>query len=88
MLVVQADAYNRSALRTVIVVAVTTNTRLSMMPGNVFVAAAPSGLHQDSVVNVTQATAVDRRHLESRIGSLPDHLLADVDRGLRLVLAV
>jgi mRNA interferase MazF len=86
VLVVQADGFNRSALRTVVVVGVTTNTRLSMLPGNVFVAASTGGLREDSVVNVTQMATVDKRHLETRIGLIPDHLLADVERGLRKVL--
>lgn len=88
VLIVQADGYNRSALRTVIVVAVTANTRLSMMPGNVFVAASTGGLREDSVVNVTQVAAFDERHFESRIGLLPPHLLADVERGLRQILGL
>src|SRR6266699_1080359 len=50
----QAAAYNRSRLRTVVVAALPTNTRLAALPGNVFVPAATAGLDQDSVVNVTQ----------------------------------
>jgi mRNA interferase MazF len=86
--VVQSDGFNRSALRTVVIVAVTTNTRLSMMPGNVFVASSAGGLRDDSVINVSQVAAVDKRQLEARIGTLPDHLFADVERGLRQVLGL
>lgn len=86
VVIVQADSYNRSALRTVVVAGVTTNLRLAAMPGNVFVAAPTGGLTEDSVVNVTQLVAVDGRYLADRIGALPRHLLDEVDRGLRRVL--
>lgn len=86
VLVVQADSFNRSQLRTVVVAVLTTNTRFAAVPGNVFVPAPTGGLPADSVVNITQLTTVDRSYLESRIGELPRHLLLDVERGLRQLL--
>jgi mRNA interferase MazF len=86
--VVQADAYNASQISTVVVAAITSNTRLASMPGNVFVPATVGGLAQDSVINVTQLATVDRRYLEARIGRLPGRMLDDVNRGLRLLLAL
>lgn len=85
---VQAAPYNRSRLRTVVVATVTTNQRLAAMPGNVFVPAGPTGLAQDSVVNVTQLASVDRADLDDRIGAMPAWLMADVERGLRRVLGL
>jgi mRNA interferase MazF len=88
VLIIQADSYNRSRLRTVIIAAVTTNTGLAKMPGNIFVPATIGGLTEDSVINVTQLATVDEDYLDSRIGGLPGHLMADVDRGLRRVLTL
>ena len=88
VLVVQADVYNLSRLRTIIVVALTTNTRLANAPGNVFVAAPTGGLSRDSVVNVTQLGTFDEEDLDQRIGTLPDHLMSEVDRGLVRVLGL
>jgi mRNA interferase MazF len=88
VLVVQADTYNRSKLRTVVVLALTTNTRLAAMPGNVFIPARTAGLADDSVVNVTQVATVDRTDLDVRLGELPAWLMAEVDRGIRRVLGV
>ena len=53
VLVVQSDDYNDTRLQTTVVVALTSNTALSTMPGNVFLDAALSGLPKDSVANVT-----------------------------------
>jgi mRNA interferase MazF len=88
VLVIQADQYSRSRLDTVIVAVVTSNTRLATMPGNVFLPAAATGLPKDSVVNVTALVTVDKDDLGSRVGQVPDTLRAEIDRGLRRVLAL
>jgi mRNA interferase MazF len=87
-LVVSDDAFNRSKLATVIGVALTSNTRLAGIPGNVAVPQGVGGLSRESVVNVTQVVTLDRDHLATRIGRLPDDLLREVDAGLRLVLGI
>jgi mRNA interferase MazF len=86
VLVVQADAFNRSRLQTVIAVVLTSNLRLVEAPGNVLVAAEASGLPKDSVANVSQVITVDRTFLTERAGRLRGHTLDAVDAGLRLVL--
>ena len=86
--VVSADRFNRSRIATVIVAAVTSNTRLADAPGNVALPAGSSGLPKDSVVNVSQLLAVDRGLLDRRIGMLSSAQLAVLDRGLRLVLGL
>lgn len=88
MLIISADAYNRSELATVTVVVLTTNTRLAALPGNVTIPADLGLLDVDSVVNVTQVATIDRRALDSRIGEIPDWLTAQVDRGLTRALAL
>lgn len=88
VLIVSADQYNRSQLRTVTVVVLTTTSQLAALPGNVAVPADVGGLAQDSVVNVTQVATVDRATLEERIGPLPDWLLAQVDAGLERALGL
>jgi mRNA interferase MazF len=84
--VVSSDRFNRSRLRTVILAAVTSNTDLAAMPGNVPLETADTGLDRPSVVNVTQLACVDRGVLDSRIGTLPSDRLRALDRGLRLAL--
>ncbi|MGI8799642.1 MAG: type II toxin-antitoxin system PemK/MazF family toxin [Pseudonocardia sp.] len=88
VVIVQSAPFNRSQLRTVICVALTTNARLASMPGNVLLPASVTELPQDSVVNVTQLTAVDRDYLEERTGQVPGWLMVEVDRGLRRVLGL
>ncbi len=86
ILVVQADSFNRSRLRTVLGVVLTSNTRLLDAPGNVLLPARNSGLPKDSVANVTQLVTLDEAYLSERAGRLPPKLMAHVDAGLKLVL--
>lgn len=86
VLVVQSDAYTASALATVLVVVITSNTALAAMPGNVFLPAAVTGLRRDSAANVTALVTLDKGDLVRRAGEVPAYLLDEVDQGLRQVL--
>jgi mRNA interferase MazF len=86
MLVVQADDFNRSSIRTVICVSVTSNLNLAAAPGNVQLSARASGLPKPSVVNVSRVISVDRTRLTQRVRSLDTRSMRQVDEGLRLVL--
>ena len=88
VVIVQSDAFNRSRLRTVIAVVLMTNVRLVEAPGNVLLPAKVTGLPKDSVANVSQVITVDRDFLLERAGRIRGQLLQDVDKGLRLVLAL
>lgn len=88
VVVIQADAFNRSRLATVTVAAITSRTQAAELPGNVFLPAAASTLPRDSVVNVTQLVTIDRARLTQHVGPVPAYLMSEVDAGLRRVLAV
>jgi mRNA interferase MazF len=86
ILVIQANSFNQSGIRTVVVAILTANLRLAEAPGNVFLPAKVSGLPRDSIVNVSQLLTLDRSFLTEEVGKLPSRVLAEVDAGLRLVL--
>lgn len=69
-LVVQHDRFNRSAISTTVVAAVTSNLRLAAMPGNVRLRRGEAGLPHPSVVNISQLRTIDRSRLGERIGVL------------------
>ncbi len=83
--VVQHDRFNRSAMRTTVVAAITSNLRLAAMPGNVRLRRGEASLPRPSVVNVTQIRTVDRAGLTERIGALSPPKIEEVLRGLALV---
>ena len=84
-LVVQHDRFNRSAISTTVVAAITTNLRLSGMPGNVRLGRGEAGLSHVSVVNVSQIRTIDRTELVDRAGVLGASRMRDVLKGLALL---
>jgi mRNA interferase MazF len=88
VLVLQADSFNRSQLQTVVVVSLTTNLGLAAAPGNVLCRPRATGLRENSVINATQISTLDRRFLHQRIGRLPAAMLQQVEDGVRLVLGL
>ena len=70
-----------------VVLAITTNTRLTAMPGNVFLSSQVSGLPLDSVVNVTAVVTLNKNDLGERCKALPVWIMADVDAGLGRALS-
>lgn len=88
VLVLQSDAFNRSAIRTVVVAPLTTHLELAAAPGNVLCRARITGLAKPSVVNVSQISTLDRGFLLERIGRLPVPLVREVEAGVRRVLGL
>ena len=86
--IVQGDPFNRSAIQTTVVSAITSNVRLAGMPGNVRLRRGEAGLTQPSVVNVSQLRTIDRSRLVHRIGAVTDDRLIEILRGVSLVLGL
>ena len=84
--IVQSDAFNRSRLRTVVCVPLTTNLRRAEAPGNVLLPADSTGLPYDSVANVTQIVSIDRMLLSEVVGTISDHELERIFDGIDLVM--
>ena len=74
VLVVHANQFNRSQIRTTIVAAIATNVELADAPGNVLLLASSAGLQRDSVVDVSPILTLDRTFLTKHAGTLPPHL--------------
>lgn len=86
VVVVQSDDFNRSRIRTVVAVVLTTNLRLAAAPGNVLITAGDTRLPRDSVVNVSQIVTLDKSFLTERVGRLSGGVMLLVDDGIRTVL--
>jgi mRNA interferase MazF len=88
VLVIQSASYNASRLSTVVTAVITSNTAQASMPGNVFLPSSVTGLPRDSVVNVTAIVTLKKDDLDRAVGHVPDHVMQDVEQGLRQVLAL
>jgi mRNA interferase MazF len=88
VIIIQANAFNVSRIRTVVVVAITSNLRLAKAPGNVLLTKANTGLYKSSVANVSQIITIDKDCLTEQAGDL-DHLtMGQISEGLQLVLGI
>ena len=88
VLIIQSNNFSRSRIATVIVVILTSNTKLAEAPGNVFLPRNMTGLPKDSVANISQVYTIDKSVLTERVGVLTPDLFKQVEDGLRLVMAL
>ena len=86
VLVIQGDAFNQSAIGTVVSVPLTSNLRWADAPGNVRLTARSTGVPRDSVANVSQVVALDKALLTERVGKVPRPKVDLVLAGLDVVL--
>ena len=85
-MVIQSDDFNQSRIRTVMVVLLTSNTRLAEAPGNVLLPSGETELPKDSVANVSQVATLDKETLSRKVGRVPTRSLSRIEEGLRLSL--
>ena len=88
VLIVQADEFNRSNIRTIIAAVITSNISLADAPGKVTLSKRSLGLNKESVANVSQIITLDKSFLTNRVGRLSGEKLKEVEEGLRLVFAL
>lgn len=86
VVVIQGDPLNRSKLATVLCVPLTSNLGWAEAPGNVLLPARSTGLPKDSVANVSQVVALDRRILTDHVGRISARQLETVFVGIDVVL--
>ena len=86
VVVVQGASFNRSALRTVVAVTLTSNLHWADAPGNVRLTKRATGLPRDSVANVSQIVTLDRSSLTERVGTIPSAKLELILTGIDTVL--
>jgi mRNA interferase MazF len=84
--VVQNNAFNRSAIGTVVVCSIPSNLKLGAAPGNVALRKGEAGLARRSVVNISQIYTVDKTDLVKRSGSLSPSRVTEVLAGVHLLL--
>ena len=88
VLIIQDDAFNRSAIKTIVVIPLTTNMMLENAPGNVVLNKEESGLSKDSVIVVSQIGIIDKTRLVEKATKLGKGSIEEVEDGIRLVLGI
>jgi mRNA interferase MazF len=86
VVVVQAEALNRSRIATVVCVPLTSNLKWADGPGNVLLSTRSTSLPRDSVANVSQIVTLDKTLLTDPVGKLPAAKLELVLSGIDVIL--
>jgi len=86
VVIVQGNAFNRSRIRTVVIVPLMSNLQRANDPGNVLLSGERTGLAQDSVANSSLIAAIDRGILDELVGQLSERLIQRVLDGIAIVL--
>ncbi|MCF8084351.1 MAG: type II toxin-antitoxin system PemK/MazF family toxin [Deltaproteobacteria bacterium] len=86
-IVIQNDTLNKSNINTTVVVLLTSNKKLAMVPGNVSLKKGAGHLPKPSVVVVSQMATVDKERLLEKIGTLDAAILGHVLNGCQAVIS-
>lgn len=86
VLVVQGDTLNRSRIRIVVCVPLTSNLGWVEAPGNVLLPARATGLSKDSVANASQIITLDRELLTEEAGKVSKRQLELILSGIDIIL--
>jgi mRNA interferase MazF len=87
-LVIQDDNFNRSHIKTVIIIPFSTNLILSDAPGNVFLTKEETGLSKDSVLVASLIASIDRARLVERNSTIDTRAFGEIEEGIRIVLGM
>jgi mRNA interferase MazF len=83
--VVIGENATSSSIQTVVVCALTTNSKKVAMPGNVLLEAGEANLPKQSVVEVSKVSTVDKAALGEYIGSLSEQRVRQIIEGMQFL---
>ncbi len=86
--VIQEDVINHSRVDTVVVCALSTNLKRASLPGNILLEHGEANLPRQSVVMVSQVSAVNKAQLGEYIGSLSQQRIHQIWAGMRFLQAM
>ena len=83
--VIQDNVINHSRINTVVMCALTTNSKRANVPGNVLLEAGEANLPKQSIVIVSQASTVAKAQLGEYIGSLTQQRIDQILAGMQFL---
>ena len=87
VIVIQNDVGNKYS-PTIIVAAITSQLNKSKLPTHIEIDGPEFSLPKDSVILLEQIRTIDKKRLREKIGTVTDKLMAKVDAGLKISLAL
>jgi len=85
VLIIQNDVINRSNIRTIICVVITSNINQMQIPGNILLEKSITGLNKTSVANFSQIITVDKTRFTEQVSMLPKEYITKINESIRYV---
>jgi mRNA interferase MazF len=83
VVIIQNNAFNRSAIQTTICAIITSNIKLAYLPSNILLEKTVSGLERSSVVNFSQIITIDKSRLTELVSMLPKDYIQKINASIR-----
>ena len=87
-IIIQNDLLNRTNIQTTVVVLLTSNLKLSKVPGNIVLRKGTANLPKASVVVVSQIATVAKNRLLEKIGTLSRSKLEQIIQECKRVISL
>lgn len=84
--VIQNNVFNMSKINTVLLCALTSNLKRSLVPGNVTLLKGEANLPKKSVINISQIITVNKHSLKEKIGTLSRKRINELYENIQIIL--
>jgi len=88
VVILQNDFFNKSQIKTTIIIPLSTNMLLAEAPGNIIITKRESKLNNDSVIILSQIKAVDRARLIDKISKIDRTIMEKIENNLMFLLGI
>ena len=88
VVILQNDFFNKSQIKTTIIIPLSTNMLLAEAPGNIIITKKESKLKNDSVIILSQIKAVDRARLIEKISKIDRTIMEKIENNLMFILGI
>ena len=88
VVILQNDFFNKSQIKTTIIIPLSTNMLLAEAPGNIIITKRESKLNNDSVIILSQIKAVDRARLIKKNSKIDRTIMEKIENNLMFILGI
>ena len=88
VIILQNDFFNKSQIKSTIILPLSTNMILAEAPGNIIITKKESRLNKDSVVMLSQIKAIDRARLIEKISKIDRIIMEKIENNIMFILGI
>jgi len=88
VVILQNDFFNKSQIKTTIILPLSSNMMLADAPGNIIITKKESKLNKESVIVLSQVKVVDRARLIEKISKIDRTIMEKIENNLLFILGI